>query len=65
MEQNRFKSKALWVAIIAQIIALGQLTGLWASVGIDAGRIGDIAAIVLNVLVLFGILNNPTNKQNF
>lgn len=65
MKQNRFTSKALWIAIVAQVISIGQLTGLWDSIGIDAGQIGDVAAAVLQLLVLFGILNNPTDKSNF
>ena len=65
MIQNRFKSKVLWAAIVAQLIALGQLTGLFAQIGVDAGTVGDVAAGVLQLLVLFGILNNPADKSNF
>lgn len=65
MIQNRFKSKVLWAAIVAQLIALGQLTGLFVQIGIDAGTVGNVAAGVLQLLVLFGILNNPADKSNF
>ena len=65
MEQNRFKSKVLWMAIVAQVVALGQLTGAFKAIGIDAGLAGDIAAGVLQLLVLVGVLNNPTDKINF
>ena len=63
--QNRFQSKVLWAAIVAQIIALGQLTGLFEQLGIDAGMIGDVAAGILQLLVLFGVLNNPTDSEKF
>ena len=63
--QNRFQSKVLWAAIVAQIIALGQLTGLFEQMGIDAGTIGDVAAGILQLLVLFGVLNNPTDSEKF
>ena len=65
MEQNRFKSWVVWSSIAAQIIALGQLTGLFAKYGLDAGAIGDIIAAVLQILVIAGILNNPTSKTNW
>lgn len=65
MEQNRFKSKVVWAAIIAQIITIMQLTGLFEKMGIDAGLVGDIVAGVLQLLVMFGILNNGTVSDRF
>jgi uncharacterized membrane protein len=63
--QNRFKSKVLWAAIAAQIIALLELTGAFKAMGLDAGLAGDVIAGVLQLLVLFGVLNNPTDGKNF
>ena len=51
----------LWTAVFAQIVAIGQFTGLWVKLGIDTGMIGDIVASVLQLLVLFGILNIPVD----
>lgn len=65
MDKQRLKSKVVWAAIVAQVISIGQFTGLFAKYGIDAGVVGDIAASVLQLLVLFGILNNPTDQENF
>jgi uncharacterized membrane protein len=65
MTQNRFKSKVLWAAIAAQIIALLQITGIFREIGIDAGLVGDVVAGFLQLLVLVGILNNPTDSQNW
>lgn len=65
MNHNRLRSKVLWLAIIAQVISLGQLTGLFTKYGIDAGVAGDVAAGILQLLVLFGVLNNPTDEKNF
>lgn len=65
MNHNRLRSKVLWLAIIAQVISLGQLTGLFAKYSIDAGVAGDVAAGILQLLVLFGVLNNPTDEKNF
>ena len=62
MEQNRWKSPVLWGAIIAQVISLGQLTGLWNQIGIDAGVLGDVLAGILQLAVIIGIVNNPVDK---
>jgi uncharacterized membrane protein len=63
--QNRFKSWALWTAVAAQVIAILQLTGVFEKIGLDAGMIGDVVAGILQILVFFGILNNPTDSQKF
>lgn len=65
MKQNRFKSPVVWTAIVGQIISLGQLTGLWAKLGVDAGIVGDVAAGVIQLGVIIGVLNNPTVSDKF
>ena len=65
MTQNRFKSPVFWGAVVAQVISIGQITGIWAKYGIDTGMIGDVVAGVLQLGVLFGLLNNPTDKTSF
>ena len=65
MEQPRLKSFVVWSAIVAQVVSIFQLAGVFQALGIDAGLVGDIAAGVLQLLVLFGVLNNPTNKTGF
>lgn len=65
MEQSRWKSKVLWAAIAAQVISLAQLTGVFAALGLDVGMVGDVIAGVLQLLVIVGVLNNPTDVQNW
>ena len=63
MEQKRWKSPVLWASIIAQILSILMMTG-----GIDIGLhedINQIAAGVMQLLVLAGVLNNPTDKKNW
>jgi hypothetical protein len=55
----------MWAAVAAQVIALAQLTGLLKLSGIDAGVAGDVVAGVLQILVLFGVLNSPTSADKF
>jgi len=63
MTQSRWKSPVFWGAVVAQIISIGQLTGIWAKYGIDTGMVGDVVAGVLQLCVLVGLMNNPTNPN--
>lgn len=63
MDQNRLKSPVVWAAIAAQgltiLVTLGVVdTGL--SDAINAALAG-----VLQLLVMLGVLNNPTNAAKF
>lgn len=63
MEQNRFKSKVVWAAIAAQLLGLLIALGV-----IDTGMSEAINAVVVSVLELlvsFGVLNNPNSKSTF
>lgn len=61
MEQNRFKSWALWTSVAALIVfCVKQFAG------IDIGEtMNGLLDVLLPVLVAFGIVNNPTDKKNF
>ena len=63
--QSRFRSPVFWGAVVAQLISLGQIIGIWQKYGIDTGVIGDVVAGVLQLFVLFGIMNSPTTKNGF
>ena len=63
MNQNRWKSPVLWAAIVAQVVSLLLMTKV-----IDAGMgdlVNQVAGGVLQLGVLVGVLNNPTDKQNW
>ena len=59
--QSRFKSKVFWAALVAQIISIIGYLGLFEAWNIMPDQVEIIVASVLQLLVLFGILNNPTN----
>jgi uncharacterized membrane protein len=65
MKQSRWQSPVFWGAVVAQIISLGQITGIWAKYGIDTGVVGDVVAGVLQLAVLVGLLNDPTTADKF
>jgi len=60
---NRFKSPVLWIAILAQIVVILQLTNAITISEIEL--INGIATSVIQILVLFGVLNNPRDKKSF
>lgn len=61
--RNRFKSPVVWTTIAAQVVSILLALG-----AIDAGRseaINGVIVAVLQLLVAFGVLNNPTNGEGF
>lgn len=62
MEQNRLKSWALWVAVAGfAFIVLTKVIGIQ----IDIGVWNEVLDALGTVLILFGIVNNPTNASGF
>ena len=63
MEQNRFRSWVTWTAVCAQVVALLVAFGV---VEIGQGEaVREVVALVLQLLVVFGVLNNPTDRSAF
>ena len=61
MKQNRFKSWALWLSVAA--LAVYVVKTVW---GLDISeQVNGLLDVLLPVLVAFGIVNNPTDKENF
>lgn len=63
MTQSRWKSPVVWAAIAAQVLSVLVITGV-----IDPTRsetFNTLAASILQVLVAFGVLNNPTDGGDF
>ena len=57
--QNRFRSWALWTSIAALVVFCAKEFA-----GLDIGNTVDgLLNVLLPVLVGFGIINNPTDKQ--
>lgn len=59
--QNRFKSKVMWAAIAAQLLSLLVTLGV-----IDTGLsevLNSVIVAILELLVAFGIINSPDNKD--
>lgn len=64
MEQNRFKSWALWVSVAGAIWVILSAFGLTAAWGIEETTFKTILDAIGTILIAFGIVNNPTDKEN-
>jgi len=60
MKQDRWKSKALIAALIAQILSLFVISGNLELAQSEA--INVAVGAILQMLVAFGIVNNPTDS---
>lgn len=63
MSQDRLKSPVVWAAIVAQVLALLISFG-WIDTGMSEA-IEQVVAGLLQLLVIFGVLNNPTDSERF
>lgn len=60
MEQNRFKSWALWTSVAALVVFCVKEFA-----GIDISEtVNGLLDVLLPPLVAFGIINNPTDKYH-
>lgn len=59
--QNRFRSWALWLSVAALIVYVIKM--IW---GLDVSeQVNGFLDVLLPVLVSFGIVNNPTDREHF
>lgn len=60
-KQSRWKSVILWTSIGSQIIALLLFTGKISIA--DSQFYSNVLGMILQLLVTFGIINSPDNKE--
>lgn len=58
--KERFKSPVVWLAVLAQICII---VGLFLPDISDTVKV--IGTCIIEILTLFGILNNPTERNEF
>lgn len=63
VKQERWKSVVAWGAIVSQILAILVLTKVIGPELAEGLRVAIVG--ILQALVGFGVLNNPTNKAGF
>ena len=63
MNQNRFKSPVVWAAVVAQILTILIVVDVINVSQQEA--INAVVAAVLQLLIAFGVLNNPEVSDKF
>ena len=63
MNQNRFKSPVVWAAVVAQILTI--LIVLDVINVAQQETINQVVAAVLQLLIAFGVINNPVTSDRF
>lgn len=64
-QQPRWKSWAVWASVLGALGLALQAMGVLEMWGLDAQEWDAVVTAVGTILVTFGILNNPTNKEAF
>ena len=65
MKQERWKSKAAWTSLLTLIgLCLANFGG-YEALGITSETWQTLTTAFLAALTAFGILNNPTDGENF
>lgn len=58
--KNRLTSPVVWLSILSQILLVITLVN-----PAVADTVKIVGTVIIEILTLVGILNNPTDKQNF
>lgn len=61
--QSRWKSPVLWASIVGQLVSIALLLGLFGEP--FGAKVTEVVGMVLQLLVLVGVLNNPENPEAF
>ena len=61
--QNRFTSWVFWASLFAQVLSILTLVGTVSPTQSEA--VNGVITALLQALVAFGILNNPTDPDHF
>ena len=63
--RERLKSWAVWVSVLGAVGVILNSLGVFEKIGIDNAAFDVIVNSVGTILIAFGILNNPTDKNCF
>lgn len=63
--KQRLKSKTVWAGILAQLAVIADMVYKIAAVGWDISLGEGIVFALLEIVTLFGVFNNPTDREDF
>lgn len=64
-QQPRWKSWAVWASVLGALGLALKAMGVLESIGLTTTEYDAVVTAIGTILVTFGILNNPTNKEGF
>ena len=65
MIKERLKSWPVWLSVLGAVGMLLNTFGVFEKVGIDSTTWDVVVNAIGTILVMFGVLNNPTNREHF
>ena len=65
MQQSRFRSKAAWASLLSLVGLCLANFGSYERLGITSEVWQTLTTALLATLTAFGVLNNPTDGENF
>lgn len=63
--QNRLKSPVVWTSFAIGLLAILGEWGLYEKVGVDKEILQHTITFLISCFVMFGVLNNPNDKNSF
>ena len=64
-KQNRLRSWALWLSVFGALWVILSAFGLPEKWGVTSDLWNTVLNAIGTILISFGLLNNPTDKENF
>lgn len=61
----RLRSKVVWVAGVGFVVVVFNAYNLWPLIGIQENQFREITDALATLLIAFGFLNNPADRENF
>lgn len=65
VQQSRWRSKAVWTALITHVLAILVLVGAFEKLGIEEATVKGVVFLILEIPTVLGFFNNPTVKNRF
>jgi len=65
MTQERLRSKVLWMGVISLVMMIMGNYGLYDYIGMTSDVFKSVADLVLGLLVIVGVVNNPKDGENW
>lgn len=62
--QPRWKSWAMWISVFGAVGVILNAFGVFEMIGIDNNAFDAVVNATGTILIAFGIVNNPTDKQH-